>query len=210
MRFVIYWLIRGAAAALAGGFALFFWMYALEHVAISAASNPAELATLATMPPDEVGAIFRHMMLLGVMGGLITAIFALGAWTISKGTAFRWTGVVLTGPGDAVVHPATITVEALSPEAREKWLATYPDKSTYGFIVLGLLILSGVMISFVLSSMLEVPGAFIGMAYLWGMLSFYEIAEFGGSINRHILRWTGYPGEALVRQQFERYAGLRK
>ncbi|GEO43029.1 hypothetical protein SAE02_71770 [Skermanella aerolata] len=65
MRFVIYWLIRGAAAALPGGFALFFWMYALEHVAIGAASNPTELATLATMPPDEVGAIFRHMMLSG-------------------------------------------------------------------------------------------------------------------------------------------------
>lgn len=59
---------------------------------------------------------------------LLSAVAALIGWQFSKPVAFRWTAVVETEEGDAIVHPAVLYLDALAPDARQK-MAFFPSCS---------------------------------------------------------------------------------
>jgi hypothetical protein len=121
MRFIAYWLTHGVGAALLGGGTLLFFFGVMNHLATNASSaTPAEIAAL-TQPELEDGV--RQLMMTGLTSGLVTAAAVLLGWKLSKPLAFRWTAVVETAEGDAVLH-----LSALSLEERPKWMTEHPSQ----------------------------------------------------------------------------------
>jgi hypothetical protein len=119
MHFFLYWLVRGVCAALSGGLAMLVMLDLVDVLAVGiSTAAPDEWAA---MTQSELTNGLKQMMLIGLTCGLMTATATLGGWRVSKRLAFHWTAVVETAEGDAVVHPAVLHINALSPEARQQW-----------------------------------------------------------------------------------------
>ena len=202
MRFFAYWLLRGTGAALLGGATLMFLLGLADYVAAnSSTATPEEWASLTQ---TELTDGIRSLIVTGIACGLVSAVAALGGWQISKPFAFRITGVIETAEGDAIVHPAVLYLDALSPGARQKWHSSHPSLGRYRLTIATLLATSGTLVIQPASALSDIT-AFVPIAYLWGLLSYHIVAAFGGRVQR----WTGLPAEVLAHRAFGRDAGAR-
>ena len=207
MRFFLFWLIRF------GGGGLGFLLGAV--VALSASiglvdaviSDPRTVTDLAAAGPEQVRQILVNLIFMGSVDGVLIAVLTLAGYHHSKRLALRWTGVVPADEAEAVVHPAVVQVEALSPEVRRNWVDVHPSQTSYGITVLLLLVASGAVTAYVFGY-LTGNGELVAIGFLSGMTAYSSIAVLGGVVNRKVRRWVGMPPEYLAQAMFRRDAGL--
>lgn len=163
MRFFAYWLLRGSGAALLGGTALMLLLGLADYVATN--SSTATPADWSSLTQAELKEGIRSLMVTGITCGLTAAVAALIGWQFSKPIAYRWTDVVETADGDAIVHPAVVYLDALSPDARQKWHACHPALGRYRLTIVALLVASGALVIQPASALSDIA-AFVPIAYL--------------------------------------------
>jgi hypothetical protein len=207
MRFFIFWLIRF------GGAAIGFLLGVLVSLSLSTGmvdvmiSDPRTVADLAAASPEQLREYLLNLVLMGSIDGVLTAVLTWVGYRLSRRLALRWTGVVLAGEADAVVHPAVVHVEALSPEVRKNWVDVHPSQTSYGTAVLLLLVASGAVVTYVFGH-LTGSGELVAIGFMSGITAYSSIAVLGGLVNRKLRRRVGMPAEYLAQAMFRRDAGL--
>jgi hypothetical protein len=89
-------------------------------------------------------------------------------------------------------------------------MTAHPSQRRYRLIIAAFLILSGAVIQ-PAGTLTDASAlaAWVPITYMWGLITYYVVAAFGGPINRRIRRWTGMPAEVLAHQEFGRNTGIR-
>ena len=174
MRFFIFWLIRFGDAAIG------FLLGVVVTLSVSASivdvmiSDPRTVPDLAAASPEQLRKYLLNLALMGAIDGVLMAMLTLVRYRISRRLALRWTGVVLAGEADAVVHLAVVHVEALSPEVRKSWVDVHPFQTSYGIVVLLLLVASGAVVTYVFDH-LTGAGEIVAIGFMSGIMAYSSI-----------------------------------
>jgi hypothetical protein len=174
MRFFFFWLIRFGGAAIGFLLGVLVSLDASTGMADVMICDPWAVADLAAAGPEHLRKYPLNLVLMGNIDGVLMAMLTLVGCHLSGRLALCWTGVVLAGEADAVVHPAVVHVEALSSEVRKSWVDVYPSQTCYGIVVLLLLVASGAVVTYVFDH-LTGAGEIVAIGFISGIIAYSSI-----------------------------------
>ena len=207
MRFFLFWLIRFAGAAagltLAAVSSSIVWADMLDLKII----DPNFATNLASPSSEQARLFVMDVVTLGVASSIVMTVCTLMGYRLSKRLGRYLTGVVLSDEAEAVVHPAVVQFEALSPEVRKNWVNNHPAQTFYG-ITLNLILFGICLLVSVLLGNIAGDGHLAFIGFLAGSASYASFAVLGGWGNRKLRRWFGLPPEFLAQAMFRRDVDL--